>query len=161
MVLLSSGCVLHESKCIRKEHNYLQLKRDYGYGKQDTAILQYGKLQTGVYRTRFADVFTVDEQGLRVLHLGRRVSHHTGVVAGVVAAEILDHQDAIVLVHLLDGHVLGGVDGAAVLTPVDGQRQVALHHRAGEGGPVAHVQLQDARLKGTNLRRHCKGSARN
>lgn len=50
MVLLPSECVLHESKCIRKEHNYLQLKRDYGYGKQDTAILLTAncKLQTGV-----------------------------------------------------------------------------------------------------------------
>lgn len=78
----------------------------------------------------------------------------------MVAAQILDDQDAVVLVHLLHGHVLGGIDGTAVLAPVDGQREIALHHRTGERGPIAHVQLQDVRLEGTELRRHCKGSAK-
>lgn len=78
----------------------------------------------------------------------------------MVAAQILDDQDAVVLVHLLHGHVLGGIDGTAVLAPVDGQREIALYHRTGERGPIAHVQLQDVRLEGTELRRHCKGSAK-
>lgn len=103
-----------------------------------------------------AQLFTIHQERLRVLHLRRRVAHHARVVARVVAAQVVNDQNAIILIHLLDGHVLRGVDGAAVLAPVDGQWQIALHHGAGERGAIAHVQLQYRRLERTETRRHCK-----
>lgn len=64
-------------------------------------------------------IFTINQERLRVLHLCRRVPHHTGIVASVIAAEIIDDQYAIILIDLFYGHVLCGIDGTAVLAPID------------------------------------------
>lgn len=64
-------------------------------------------------------LFTIDQESLRVFHLCRRVPNHTGIVAGMIAAKIINDQYAIILIDLFDRHMLCGIDGTAVLAPIN------------------------------------------
>lgn len=71
-------------------------------------------------RSGYVGAVTIDQKPLGALHFGGIVAHTARIVARVIGHQMIDHQNAVVLVDVLHRHMLGGqLDWPAVLAPCD------------------------------------------
>lgn len=100
--------------------------------------------------------FTINQQGLRALHIGGCVAHDARIVAGVWRRQMFNYENWIVLIHLSDGYSLTRINENAIFQPFDVQRCVAFYHGASYRSTISDVQRERRRVEGIYFGRNWK-----